>query len=167
LPNFYFSLSGNVVKKIFQQLLGNLILLGFLLGLLSIIFVPVEMFKMHQARGWPSRDGTITHSSATLGRGGFRKAPSWRPDIGGTYHDNGEKFWISRVRYGGFRWSERKAAAGAKVEVYYSPARPKDTIWEPFAPWDTMIITLAGGVGLVLLPVMLYLFRKQLGHEGT
>ena len=165
-----------MVKKIFQQLLGILILLGFLVGLLAIVFVPVEMYKMHQARGWPSRDGTITHSSATLGRGGFRNAPSWRADIGGKYDDNGEKFWISRVRYGGVKWGAGKAAAmedvakypvGPRVKVYYSPTRSKDTILEPFAPWDTMIITLAVGVGLVLLPVVLYLLRKQLGHNDT
>jgi Protein of unknown function (DUF3592) len=165
-----------VVKKIFQQLLGILILLGFLAGLLAIIFVPVEMYKMHQARGWASRDGTITHSSPTLGRRGFRNAPSWRADVGGTYDDNGEKFWVSRVRYGGFRWGAGKAAVmedivkypvGTKVRVYHSPSRPKDTILEPFAPWDTMIITLAVGVGLVLLPLVLYLFRKQLGHKDT
>lgn len=165
-----------MVKRIFQKLLGIVILLGFLVGLLAIIFVPVEMYKMHQARGWPSRDGTITHSSATLGRGGFRKAASWRPDIGGIYHDKGEKFWISRVRYGGFKWGAGKAAAiedvakypvGAKVKIYYSLTRPKDTILEPFAPWDTMIIALAVGVGWVLLPVVLYLLRKQLGHQET
>jgi hypothetical protein len=165
-----------VVKKIYQRLLGILILLGFLAGMLAIIFVPVEMYKMHQARGWPSRDGTITHSSATLARSGFRRAPSWRPDIGGVYHDNGEKFWVSRVRYGGFKWGAGKATVmedvtkypvGTKVKVYYSRTRPKDTILEPFAAWDTMIITLVVGVGLVLLPVMLYLFRKQLGHQHT
>jgi hypothetical protein len=32
-----------VVKKSLQQLLGILILLGFLAGLLAIVFVPVEM----------------------------------------------------------------------------------------------------------------------------
>jgi hypothetical protein len=60
-----------------------------------------------------------------------------------------------------------KYPKGANVKIYYSPNDPLDTVLEPFAPWDTMIITLAGGVGLVLLPVMLYLFRKQLGHKDT
>lgn len=163
-----------MIQKFFQQLLGAAILFGFLAGILAIIFVPVELYKMHQARTWPWRQGTITHSSATLGRhGGIRHAPYWRVEVGGVFDDNGEKFWISRIRYGGFRWGAGKAAAmadvakypvGAKLKVYYSPAQPKETLLEPFAPWDTMIVLLALGVAFVSLPLLLYLFRKQLGH---
>jgi hypothetical protein len=166
-----------VVKKIFQQLPGILILLGFLVGLLFIIFVPVEMYKMHQARGWPWREGKITHSSASLGRhAGIQHARYWKVDIGGAFDDNGERFWISRVRYGGFRWGAGKAAAmadvakypvGAKLKVYYSPTRPKETILEPFAPWDTMQMLLAVGAVFFLLPFILYLFREQLGHKDV
>ena len=165
-----------MVKKILQQLLGILILFGFLAGVLAIIFVPVEMSKMKAVREWPSREGTVTVSSITLHGGGYRRADYWKADIGGTYHDNGGKFWVSRVRYGDFRWGRGKRSAtedaakypkGAKVKVYYSPDDPLDTVLEPFAPWNTMIVTLAVGVGLLLLPVMLYLFRKQLGHKDT
>lgn len=107
-----------MVKKILQQLLGILILFGFLAGVLAIVFVPVEMSKMKAVREWPSREGTVAISSITLHSGGYRRADYWKADIGGTYHDNGGKFWVSRVRYGDFRWGRGKQAAMEDVAKY-------------------------------------------------
>lgn len=144
---------------------------GFLAGIIAVIFVPVELAKMSEARSWSSREARITHSSISERRD-TRKLRYWEPVLGGVYADNGEKFWISKVRFGDFRFGGGKAKAkedaakypvGARVTIYYSPSEPKSTILEPFAPWDTMIIMFAVGASFVALPFLLYALRRHLG----
>jgi hypothetical protein len=149
--------------------LGALILLGFLVGLLLVVFVPVELNKMAQASEWPSRKGVVTVAYARRVNP-VNKPAYYRAEIIGTFLDNGERFAITRVRHGEFRFGSGQASAmetvaqypvGSQVDVYYSPPNPRETILEPRAPRSTMFIALGAGIGLVLLPVVLYACRKK------
>jgi hypothetical protein len=46
------------------------------------------------------------------------------------------------------------------VAVYYSPSNPRDTVLEPLAPWDTMLILIGLAVVFVSIPPLLYAFRR-------
>lgn len=162
------------IRGIIEKTIGLAILTGFIMGLVLVVFVPVELCKMAEARAWPSRKGLITVSHARR-VSSVRRPAYWQAEIGGRFLDNGEKFWVSRVRYGDFRFGEGKASAmetvakysvGSEVDVYYSPTHPRQTILEPLAPWHTMGVAFGVGIGFVLLPVVLFVFRKQLGHAG-
>jgi len=159
----------NRVKNIFLKVLGISILLGFFVGLIAIVFVPVEMSKMSEAQTWPSRTGIITHSSASEVFS-KRRGNHWAYVIRGTFSDTGEVFVITKVRYGDFYLGKGKSRSldvvaryprGSVVQIFYSPSHPDRMILEPFATWNEMFIVLGIGIGLVLLPFMLYLFRKR------
>ena len=163
------------IRDALATLLGWVLLAGFLLGLLLIVAVPVEMRKLSSAREWPSRRGLITHSSVQWHAGWQRRPGYWSAEIGGRFQDGDEQFWISRVRYGDLRiWRRRETRleevarypVGAQVDVFCDPDHPRERILEPLAPWIDMQIGLAIGVGFLLTPVLLYAFRKQLGHPA-
>jgi hypothetical protein len=156
------------VRKILGRALGAIILLWFFFGLLVIVFMPFELWRMAQARSWPFREAVISKSVASPQ--GSTGRTLWTPAIRATYRDTGEEVWISRVRYGEFRMRGARAGAeadvaryrpGMVVRVYYSPTNPKETLLEPFAPWTTMIGMSIVGVSGVLLPFVLFLFRKR------
>lgn len=160
------------LKKVLGQIIGILTLLGFFVGLIAVVFVPVEMSKMAEAQTWPYRSGVITHSSASevfRRRGGS----SWSYIIRGTFSDTGEPFVITKVRYGGFWFGKGKSQCqevvaryprGSIVQVFYSPTHPNTMILEPFASRGDMYLVLGAGIGLVLFPFVLHLFRKRPGQ---
>ncbi len=140
------------------------------MGLVLIVGVPFELYQMPQARTWPSRKGVITTSYArhVYSAG---KPPYWKAEVAGRFLDTGERFGVSRVRYGDFRWGVGKASAtttvatypvGREVDLYYAPTNPRQIILEPLAPRRTMVVALGVGIGFVLLPFVLFVFRKQL-----
>ena len=142
---------------------------GCLFGVFVLIFMPFEMHKMASARSWPSREGTITRTYVTHHAGSFRNPDYYTPEFRGRYTDTGEEFWISTVKYGGFRFGNGKRAAeadtekypaGTRVQVYHDPNNPKETILEPYAPWDTMLIMLGIGLGFLSIPLGIWLVRK-------
>lgn len=163
----------NAIKQMLLKLFGVVLLVGIVFGLFTIVAVPIEMSKMASAEKWPSRKGLITKSFAER-HSSPRQAPWWRAAICGTYKDNGEKFCVQRVRYGDFRFGSgeakaREAAAkypvGREVDIYYSPSNPKETVLEARTSWNTMNTLLGLGIGFLLLPVLLWLFRRQLEPE--
>lgn len=160
------------ISEAMRILVGLTIATGFAMGLFLIVTVPLELFTMVEVRGWPSREGTVTDAFVTPSTGGGLSTPDeWKAEVRGVYNDTGEEFWISKVRYGDFpfdagRANSREAVArypvGTAGQVYFSPANSKNTVLEPFAPWTTMLTALGAGVGGVLLPVVLYIFREPL-----
>lgn len=157
------------LKKTLGQVIGILILLGFFVGLIALVFVPVEMSKMAEAQTWPSRPGIVTHSSASEVFS-KRRGSYWSYVIRGTFPDTGKPFVITRVRYGEFWLGKGKSRCrevvaryphGSIIQVFYSPAHPNTMILEPFASWNEMYLVLGVGLGLVLLPFVLYLLRKR------
>ena len=157
------------LKKILGQIIGVALLFGFFAGLIAVVFVPVEMNKMAEAQTWPSRPGVITQSSASevFSR---RRGNHWAYVIRGTFTDTGEPFVITQVRYGEFSPGRSKPRSldtvarypsGSAVRVFYSPAQPRNMILEPFAPLDEMCLVMGIGIGLVLLPAVLFAFRKR------
>jgi hypothetical protein len=166
------SMTAVKIRDSIEKTLGVAILAGFFLGLFLLITVPMEMLKMAEVRGWPSRKGVITQAYASRVVSA-RRPDHWTAELRGTFHDNGETFRVARVRYGDFGFGDGKARSmatvakypvGSEVDIYYSPSHPGETILEPFAPWHTMIITLAVGIGLILVPILLFVLRKQLAH---
>lgn len=159
------------------QLIGFLLLTGIVFGLFAVVAAPIEMFQKARAESWPARKGVVTVSYARQQRGGFGRNPSgpyWTGEICGKYLDSGEMFCIARVRYGGFRFGAGKASAlatvarypvGREIEVYYDPEDPKETVLEPRSSWREMFTLLGLGIGFLLLPVFLWLFRKQIEPE--
>jgi hypothetical protein len=55
--------------------------------------------------------------------------------------------------------------AGREVDVYASPDDPMETILKSHPSWNTMIVLISTGTALLPLPVILWLFRKQLEPE--
>jgi hypothetical protein len=153
-----------------QTGLAIVLLAGFVGGVFVLVVMPFELVPMHAARSWPSRPGVIVESRPTFTTGGFRQAGAWSVAIRGTYPDTGEEFRISRVRYGGFRWGDgraqaeadaRRYPAGSLVDVHYSPSDPRDTVLEPLAPWDTMLLLLGLAIGFVATPPLLFAVHRQ------
>ena len=161
------------MKTFLGKMIGFVLLCGIVFGLFTIVFVSIEMFKKAEAETWPSRKGGVTKSYASHKRDS-RRALYWSPEICGAYKDNGERFCVSRIRYGGFRFGEGKASAletvakypvGHEVDVYYSPENPKETVLEAHSSWNEMLILLGIGIVFLLLPVLLWVFRKTLEPE--
>ena len=165
------------MKRILETILGVILLFGILLGLFVVVTIPFEMVQKAQAEHWPSRKGVVTkavmnHQRGSAGRHG--SASYWRPEVCGTYNDNGERFCVTRIRYGGFRFGEGKAYAaatlakypvGREIDIYYDPDDPRQTILEAKSPWTEMLTLLGIGLGFLVLPVLLYLFRKQIDPQ--
>jgi hypothetical protein len=155
-----------------EALLGWTLVAGFLVGLLLVVAVPFELWRLSDARDWPSRPGVITHASIQRHRGTHKNPGYWSAEINGRYRDADQRFWISRVRYGDIRiWRRKKdcqeAVArypiGTEVDVFFDPENPRETILEPLAPARDLEIALVLGAGFVLTPFLLYTFRRQLG----
>ncbi|HEY3488175.1 MAG TPA: DUF3592 domain-containing protein [Gammaproteobacteria bacterium] len=130
-----------------------------------------------QAESWPAHKAVITKShisqqSGTAGKHG--RAGYWKAEICGTYREDGEFFCVDRIRFGGFRWGAGKAQAlatvekypfGMEIDVYYSPDDPDEMVLESVSPWTELYILLGLGIGFLLLPVVLWLFRRQIEPE--
>jgi Protein of unknown function (DUF3592) len=158
-------------------MMGVVLLCGIAFGLFTVVTIPIEMFQKAEAETWPSRKGVVTKSYASHHSGGLGRisgGPYWKAEICGSYSDNGEKFCVSRIRYGGFRFGENKTIAletvarypaGKEIDVYYSPQNPKETVLEAHSSWAEMLILLGLGIGFLLLPFFLWVFRKKLEPE--
>lgn len=165
------------MNGIVGKLIGFVLLAGIVFGLFVVVVAPIEMYKKVKAETWPSRKGVITASYARHHRGGFGRSPGgpyWKAEVCGRYSDNGERFCVSRIRFGGFRFGGGKAGAletvagypaGMRVDIYYSPENPKETVLEAHSSWNEMFILLGLGIGFLLLPVFLWVFRKKIEPE--
>jgi hypothetical protein len=163
------------MKAMGKKFIGFLILAGILFGLFVVVVAPIEMYKKADAESWPSRKGVISLSYARFTKGyGRTGTPFWDTQICGNYKDSGERFCISRVRYGGFRWGDGKESAfetvakypvGREVDVYYSPDNPKSTMLEAHSSWHEMFTLFGLGIVGLLVPVVLWLFRKKIEPE--
>ena len=155
-------------QNLIRKIVGFTLLAGFILGLFLFVTIPFEMVQMARAERWPSRRGLIVTSSANR-RMSLLLRPYWAADICGIYLDNGVGFCVSRIRYGGFRFDEGEAESraavakyhvGSQVNVYYAPDDPATTILEPRGPWFIMAFAWGLGIGLVILPVLIYRSRR-------
>jgi Protein of unknown function (DUF3592) len=153
-----------------RKIIGFVLLAGIAFGLFVVVTIPFEMVKKAEAEGWPSRKGVITHSYVSQQRGSTG-APYSKVEICGNYKDTGERFCVRRVRYGGFRWGGGKASAlqtvarypvGSQVDVYYSPDDSRETLLEARSPWTEMFVLLGLGLGFLLLPMLLWVFRARI-----
>ena len=139
--------------------------------MIVMVFAPIEMMQKADAETWPSRRGVITTSTASDARNARNIFPSWRVEICGTYRDNGEDFCITRIRFGRLEYADSRASAlekvakypiGREVDVYYSPQNPKLTVLVAKSSWGEMIALVAIVGFFLLLPVLLWVFRKQI-----
>jgi hypothetical protein len=165
------------MKNILGKIAGFVILAGIAFGLFVMVALPFEMFIKAEAETWPARKGIITKSYASHHRGSAGKNSGgsyFKAEICGVYEDNGEKFCVTRIRYGGFRLGEGKASAletvakypvGREVDIYHAPDNPKETVLEAKSPWTEMFTLLGLGIGFLLLPVLLWVFRKQIDPD--
>ena len=155
-------------QNLIGQIVGFILLAGFIFGLFLFVTIPFEMVQMARAERWPSRPGMVMTSSANR-RVSLLQRPYWAADICGIYLDNGVGFCVSRIRYGGFRFDEGEAESraavakyhvGSQVNVYYAPDDPTTTILEPHGPWSIMAFAWGLGIGLIILPVLIYKARR-------
>jgi hypothetical protein len=148
---------------------GFLLLAAVLIGFFIVLVAPFEMVEKAAAESWPSRPGVVEKSYVSF-RSGVRSAGYYSAEICGTYLDDGQPFCVDRMRYGGFRWGEGKAAAekaaaryppGTRVRVHYAPDNPRETVLEAVSPWTEMLILYGVGLALSLLGVVLWMLRKR------
>jgi len=161
-------------KDIAAKIMGFILLAGDLSAVFFIITIPFELVPKLNAEHWPSRKGVITTSYTHRVRGNGSKSNSsywWKVEVAGTYKESGEKFYISRVRFGGFRWGEGKKQAedviarypvGKEIDVYYNPDNPKETILEPLSSWKEISIMASIAVGFPLITFLIWLFRRRI-----
>jgi hypothetical protein len=156
-------------KNILAKAAGYVLLVGMLFGLFVVITVPFEISRMLSAESWPARKAVVTTSYANR-KSSTRRSAYWRPEICGSYQDSGERFCVSRVSFGSFIFGSGEAQAraaiakyplGAQIDVYHAPDNPKETILDPHPSWHAMWTLLALGLGFLLIPVVLWLFRKR------
>ena len=157
------------IKDTLAKAAGYVLLVGILFGLFVLIAVPFEMTRMVSAESWPARKATVTTSYASR-KSSTRHSAFWRPEICGNYQDTGERFCVSRVSFGTFRFGSGEAEAratvakypeGLETDIYYSPDNPKETILDPHPSWNAMLTLLTLGLGFLATPVVLWLFRKR------
>lgn len=161
------------MRKFLGKLLGWTILLGFLVGIVLLGGTTAELVAMDDAASWPARVAVVDISRPYHHAGGKlrgSRGPHWEAQIRCRYLDNGESVWIRHVRRGDFTLGQgestvRAAIArypvGTRVNVSHDPEHPASTLLEPHAPRDTMHrLRLLGGL-LFVLPLVLWLFRKQ------
>jgi uncharacterized pyridoxamine 5'-phosphate oxidase family protein len=153
------------------KLAGLLLLACIIFAMIVMVFAPIEMMQKADAETWPSRRGVITTSTASDARNARNIFPWWRVEICGTYRDNGEDFCITRIRFGRLEYADSRASAlekvakypiGREVDVYYSPQNPKLTVLVAKSSWGEMIALVAIVGFFLLLPVLLWVFRKQI-----
>jgi hypothetical protein len=165
----------NIVKGILEKFFGLVLLVGILFGLLVVVSVPIESYWKADAESWPSRRAVVTKSYASHRSGIMqpgRRTTYWKAEICGRYKDNGEEFCASRVRYGHWRFGEAFALesvarypVGREIDVYYSRNNPKETVLEAHSSWNETFVILGIGVGFLLLPVFLWVFRKKIDPD--
>lgn len=166
------------MKNMLGKLGGFILLAGIVFGLFVIIFVPIEMYMKAEAEKWPSRKAVVTMSyprhMAGSGAGRHASGPFWKAEVCGKFLDNDEKFCAARIRYGGFRLGANRAGAaatvadypvGREIDVYYSPQDPRETVLEARSSWREMYILLGLGIGFLLVPLFLWIFRKRIEPE--
>ena len=100
--------------------------------------------------------------------------PYYTAEVCGIYKDNGEKFCVDRIRYGGFRFGAGKDAAretvarypvGSELDVYHDRGDPKTTVLEASSPWTEMFVLLGIAIGFLMIPVFLWLLRKIIAPQ--
>lgn len=162
------------MNGIFGKILGFILLAGIAFGLFVVVTIPFEVLKKAEAEDWPARKGVVTLSYASHKRGSGGKTGGttyYRAEVCGYYKDNGEKFCVARIRYGGFRFGEGKASvlatvarypAGSEIDVHFSPGDPKETVLEARSSWTEMMTLFALGIAFLVLPLLLWAFRKKI-----
>ena len=131
--------------------------LAFLAGAWQLERAVLPLWRAHEARGWSSTTGTVVHSQVQTERRGGR-----RSDLRRDYYANvGTEFTAGGVvdtawRVGLTRGADRPEVAravaarypvGARVTVFYDPARPWDAVLERDARG---VSPVRGAVGLAL-----------------
>lgn len=159
------------IYSVLRIALGTGLLLGMAVGVLVLVFVPYDLWRMSQAREWPARKVEVVTSYA-LSHRGTRGGRYYDTQVCGRALDSSERVCISRVRFGGFRFGDGRAAAeadaarypvGAVIDIYYDPQDPRERILEPYAPRTTLLVLLGIGVGFLVLPILLILGRRLRG----
>jgi hypothetical protein len=153
------------VRSFTGVVVGVLILFAFFAGWIIAVGAAIELHRMDGARHWPSREAVLTHSYPRRVRWGTR-GYHWEAEIAGRYLDDERTFSVSRVSYGIFNERFGRAGAeavtarypaGARVDVYRSPADPGVVILEPHVSATSTWIALGAGLAFGLLPIALYL----------
>jgi hypothetical protein len=157
------------IKSIVAKAAGYVLLIGLLFGVFVSITVPLEMMRMASAESWPARKAIITTSYASR-KSTSNRPPFWRPEICGNYQESGERFCVTRVSFGTFRFGSGEAEArtivakypvGVETDVYQSPENPKETILDPHPSWNAMWTLLSVGVLFLVIPPMLWIARRH------
>jgi hypothetical protein len=162
-------MKGVPMKGVLAKIGGFLLLLGLMFGAFVVVVIPIELWKKSSAESWPARKAVITQSSASYHRSTGRPA-YYRPDICGIYIDNGEKFCVARIRYGGFRFGSGKAdalqavaryPAGRTVDVYHAPDNANETVLEAQSSWTEMFILFGLAITCLSIPFVLWFLRRK------
>ena len=153
--------------------------------ILGVIFlsvgVGVALLGRHMLRqageseNWPHTGGVIVISTVSQSREydsrKKRTRTVYRAKIGYAYQVDGKKFQGDKISFGGVG-TDRKSAyrltakypKNRKVDVYYEPSGPENSVLEPGKTWLTHIPFLSGllfaavGAGLIIKPLLKLLF---------
>lgn len=144
------------------------LLAGIVFGLFVVVAMPFELVPKHAAESWPARPWRITESYVDAERGS--RGRYYRPVICGVYADSPQRVCATRIRYGGFRFGEGRRQAeeavarypeGREVLLYFDPDDPRTTVIEARSPWTEMLTLLALALAFLMLPLLLWRFRRQ------
>lgn len=118
------------------------------------------------SEGWPTVEGRVVRSEvdhSTDAEGG----DSYTPEIEYEYTVDGLEYENNRVRFGENSYSSRRRAeeetgrypVGRRVEVYYEPGDPDNSVLEPGATLGSYLGVVMGamflGIGLISAPLIM------------
>jgi len=132
-------------------------------GAFGLLILGIGLYGRRRASAsarWPVASGTVV--SSELGYEAGKDADGddyecWWPDVRYSYSVSGSDFMGSRVRFGPVKLTDENKAkallapypAGAKVDVFYNPANPKDSTLETVKPGIGASLFI-GGVFILL-----------------
>lgn len=147
------------------------LIVGLFLILLGGVFLIVGLVATKRAKtaqSWPSIPGTVNRTDVVehedSDSDGFTSV-TYEPVVEYNYAVMGQPFTSKRIAFGTNRYNYKKAQeivskypAGARVNVFYNPEKPKDAVLETVAAGGKLLTILGlvlGAAGLVTMVVSL------------
>jgi hypothetical protein len=137
-----------------------------LIGLLLSIGFGWKIWMSNQSRNWPSVGAEVVGVKTKMGhsrRGGMRRSHpvpvlEYQYTVAGARHISTRYGWETRhVRGLSVKDAQRRFPDGTIISVYVDPVNPTEAVVDRSLRVSTYV---AFGVGLIFLPIALFLFRS-------
>jgi hypothetical protein len=140
--------------------------IGFLVvGAILLLIGLYQRKKVAASQAWPSTQGTIVDTRVRERAAGVddESSASYSPVISYTFEVNGtthtsDRHAFGRVSYATKGQAERRIAnypKGSRVEVFYNPDKPAESVLERSSGTSWILVGVGGGLIIVALALLL------------